>query len=359
MHGPWLFFMGPEFYVRGIERSYRWMREFGADGVFAPLWDVRIIDMVVQLGLPAVICGMEMPTLQACRVVTDDDAVGQMAAKYFLERGFHQFAFCGFEDAIWSQKRGESFGRVVTEVGFEAHDYRTAKSSRRRSTKGKTALIAEWLAALPKPVAVMACNDDRGQDVLAACRIARLEVPGEVAILGVDNDNLVCDLSYPPLSSIAASTERAGYEAACVLDKLMKGQGITPREQEVVISPLYVVSRQSTDVMAIEDRQVAEAVRFIRNNCRMMIQVGDVADAVGLSRRTLEQRFRRALDHSIHEEIKYARVNLMADLLTSTNLPISQITRMLGYPYPNNISRTFKQQKGVSPMEYRKRSAPK
>ncbi len=359
LNGPWLFFMGPEFYVKGIEHSYRWMKDLDADGIIAPLWDDAIIKMIDNIGLPAVICGIEKPSLRACRVVTDDVAVGRMAAGYFLERGFRRFAFCGFNDAIWSRRRGESFSTSVRDVGFETHIYKRRKITKRRSSEAEQTFIAEWLKSLPKPVAIMACNDDRGQDVLAACRLAVLEVPGEVAILGVDDDELVCDLSYPQLSSIAVNTERAGYEAARVLDKLMSGQQIEEDEKVVHISPLHVVTRQSTDIMAIEDQSVADAVHFVRMHSRKMIQVGDVAEAVGLSRRALEQHFKKVLRHSVHDEIKYARVSQMADLLINTNLTMSQIARFLGYPNASNISRYFKKKKGISPMEYRKKFGPK
>ncbi len=188
----------------------------------------------------------------------------------------------------------------------------------------------------------MAGNDDRSQDILAACKIADINVPSEVAILGVDNDELICGLSYPQLSkNTALSTQRAGYEAAKVLGKLMDGQKVAENEQEVSVSPLHVVTKQSTDIMAIEDKQVAEAVHFIRNHSKEIIQVGDVVEAAGLSRRILEQRFQKVLSHSVHEEIKHARVNQMTKMLIETYLSISQIAWSLGFPYTNNISRYF------------------
>jgi LacI family transcriptional regulator len=359
LHGPWLFSMGPEFYVKGIEHSYQWIKEVGADGIIAPLWDNKIIDMIVDLGLPAVICGTEKPALHICRVVTDDIAVGRISAEYFLVHGFERFAFCGFDDAIWSHQRAESFSKTVNKAGFQAYIYRQPKSRNRRTMKGEQNIIAEWLNSLPRPIAIMACNDDRSQDVLAACRIAGIEVPREAAILGVDNDELICDLSYPQLSSIATSTERAGYETARVLDKLMAGQQITETEKVVLISPLQVVTRQSTDITAIEDPKVAEAVHYIRKHSSKVIQVGDVAEAVGLSRRALEQRFRKILAHSVHEEIKYARIHQMANMLVDTNLSISQIASLLGYPDASNVSRYFKKHKGISPSDYRSKFGPK
>lgn len=352
LHGPWLFFTGPEFYVKGIEHSYEWMKSLDSDGIIAPLWDDDIIEMIDSLEVPAVICGIERPSINACRVITDDAAVARMAAEYFLGRGFKNCAFCGFHDAIWSQRRAESFSSTIRQAGYETHLYR--KSVGRPNAKGEQSTIAEWLETLPKPVAVMACNDDRGRDVLAACRIAGLGVPEEVAILGVDDDELICEMSYPQLSSIAVGTQRAGYEAARVLDKLMNGRPIEESEKKVPINPLNVTTRQSTEVMAIEDKSVAEAVNFIRRHSREVIQVGDVAEAVSLSRRALEQRFKKVLAHSIHDEIKYARVNQMADMLSDTNLSMAQIARLLGYPDASNISRYFKQKKGMSPSEYRR-----
>jgi LacI family transcriptional regulator len=358
LHGPWLFFTGPEFYVKGIEHSYEWMKSLDADGIVAPLWDDDIIEMIDKLTIPAVICGIERPSINACRVITDDAAVARMAGLYFLERGFKNFAFCGFEDAIWSRRRAESFSDTIRQAGFETHIYRTSAEND-HTAKGQQSIIAEWLESLPKPTAVMACNDDRGRDVLAACRIAELGVPEEVAILGVDDDELICEMSYPQLSSIAVGTQRAGYEAARVLDKLMKGQPLEESEKRVPINPLNVTTRQSTDVMAIEDKSVAEAVNFIRRHSREVIQVGDVAEAAGLSRRALEQRFKKVLAHSVHDEIKYARVSQMADMLTDTNFSMAQIARLLGYPDASNISRYFKQKKGMSPSEYRRRFGKK
>jgi LacI family transcriptional regulator len=290
---------------------------------------------------------------------TDEAAVGRMAAEYFMERGFKYFAYCGFDDMIWSQQKGDSFKRTLGEFGFETCVYRQPRAKHLCKADKEQILIAKWLKLLPKPIALMTCNDDRSVDILAACKMADIKVPGEVAILGVDNDELVCGLSYPQLSSIALSTKRTGYEAALVLDKLMKRQEIAENEKEVCISPLHIVTRQSTDIMAIEDQQVAEAVQFIRKNSRKIIQVNDVAQAVGLSRRALEQRFRKVLARSVHEEIKYTRVNQMANILISTNLPLSKIAQLLGYPHASNISRYFKQQKGISPSGYRKKFGPK
>jgi LacI family transcriptional regulator len=360
-HGPWLFYMEPEIHKKGRRSQYEWIKELQADGIIGYTWDANLIKAIINLGCPAVIRGLEKPTRHAYCVVTDQAAIARTAVEYFLELGFRRFAYCGYDDMIWSQQRGENFRRTVTESGFnlKTYMYNQPKTRRLRIPDKEQVIIAKWLVSLPKPVAIMAGNDDRSQDILAACKIASINVPSEVAILGVDNDELICGLSYPQLSSIALSTQRAGYEAAQVLGKLMDGQKVPEKEKEVLVSPLHVVTRQSTDIMAIEDKQVAQAVHFIRNHSNEVIQVGNVVEAAGISRRTLEQRFRKTLGHSVLEEIKYARVNQMAKMLVETNLSISQIAWSLGFPYTNNISRYFKQQKGITPLEYRRKYAPK
>lgn len=359
LHGPWLFYMEPEINKKSRKHPYEWIKNLQADGIIGYTWDTNLLKAIINSGYPAMIRGLEKPARNAYCIITDQHAIAQTAVEYFLELGFRRFGYCGFDDMVWSQQRGDEFSRIVTESGYKIYLYCQPKTKRLRTPDKEQVIIAKWLVSLPKPIAVMAGNDDRSQDILAACKIADINVPSEVAILGVDNDELICGLSYPQLSSIALSTQRAGYDAAQVLDKLMDGQKVPEDEQQVSVSPLHVVTRQSTDIMAIEDKQVAEAVNFIRNHSKEVIQVGDVAEAVGLSRRTLEQRFRKVLAHSVHEEIKYARVNQMAKMLTETNLSISQIAWSLGFPYTNNISRYFRRQKGISPLEYRKKFAPK
>lgn len=333
------------------------MRNLEADGIIAYTWDPRLIRTIVDYGLPALIRGIEDPLSTAHPIRTDQAAVGRMAADYFLERGFQRFAYCGFIDVTWSEQRGAHFGRRVAEAGFGTYFYQPSNAGRLRTIDKERMIIAKWLQSLPSPIAVMACNDDRSRDIIAACRLAGVNVPREIAILGVDNDEFICELSYPQLSSIVLNTERAGYEAVGVLNRLMKGERIKRADAIVYVSPLHVVTRQSTDVMAIDDPDVAEAVHFIRMHSREPILVSEVAEAVGLSRRALEQRFRKRLGHSLHDEIKSSRVNQMAQMLIDTRLPISRIAVMLECPDGSNISRYFKKQKGMSPSEYRRKFA--
>lgn len=354
VHGPWLFHMEPEFYRFHRQRPKEWMRQLPADGVIAHLADVRIIESITNLGIPAVIAGIREPATNAHVVVTGDEAIGRMAVDYFLDRGFLRFAYCGLGEMYWSRQRGESFCRKAAQAGCWVSVYEQPGNKSLRREETERPILAEWLRSLPKPIALLACNDDRSKQILAACEMAGLKVPDEIAILGVDNDELVCELGYPQFSSIALSVEAAGHAAATLLGKLMAGQEITAAEKRIEVCPLYVVERQSTDILATEDHEVAAGLRFIRAHAKEAIQVRDVAEAISLSRRALQQRFRHVLGRSVHDEIKRTRIDHMARLLVTTNLSITTIAALLQCTEVKNISRYFRQRIGQTPSQYRK-----
>jgi len=227
----------------------------------------------------------------------------------------------------------------------------------RKLWKDESNLIANWLRSLPKPLGMMTCSDDRSQHVLEACKVARMHVPEEVAIIGTDNDELLCELSNPTLSSVTFNLERAGYEAAKLLDELMDGEPM--KGQKIIVQPTSVITRQSTDILAMDDVEVAAAVRYIREHAQTMIQVRDVVDATALSRRSLEQRFRKVLDRSILDEIKRVHIEQVTRMLIETNYSVKKIALILGHQGTENISRYFKQFTGLNPSEYRQKFGEK
>jgi len=358
-HGTWIFYKKAPFYWRagGGKITLEKIFSTGADGLILREQHTRQqTEKVLAMGIPTVVSPYTEPFSDFPNIVTDDAAIGRMAAEYLLNRGFKQFAYCGFGQMYyWSRHRGESFGQRIAEAGFETHyyEYELHKSRPQHSWEKEQESIADWLRQLPKPIGLMACNDDQGQYVLEACKIVGLYVPEQVAIIGLGNDDLICDLVTPPLSSIAVSAEKAGYEAAEVLDKIMAGKKVT--NQTIVVRPTHVVTRQSTNVFAVDDRDVLAALHFIHRHAnKEAIQVDDVLRAVSLSRRSLYNRFARILGRSVHEEIKRVRVDQLAHLLVSTSLPISHIASTMGYSDIKNIARYFKQQKGMTPLEYRR-----
>jgi LacI family transcriptional regulator len=240
----------------------------------------------------------------------------------------------------------------VAERGYDTVLYKQPKTRADRLWEKEQFYLAQWLSGLPKPVGIMTCNDDRGQHVTEACAIAGLKVPYEVAIVGVDNDDQICDVCYPPLSSVALNVERGGFKAAQLLDQRMRGGDVS--EWTVVVRPSRVVTRRSSESMAIEDGTVADALHYIRRNARNPIQVEDVVEALHASRRTLHDKFKRALGCTVHDEIKRVRVELIIQMLIDTDVSISEIAYNLGYESADHIARYFRAKVGVSPAEYRK-----
>jgi LacI family transcriptional regulator len=210
------------------------------------------------------------------------------------------------------------------------------------------------LKGLPKPLGVMACNDMRGQHVLEACARVRLRVPEEVAVIGVDDDALLCELCDPQLSSVVPNAEGVGYEAAALLDRLMAGKA--PLKTPLLISPLGITTRQSTDILAVEDPHIATALRFIREHACLGATVGDVLAHVPLSRTMLERGFRKYLGRSPQQEIRAIQMKRVSQLLADTNLKLAEIAELAGFKHPEYLNVAFKRDTGQTPGKYRKAS---
>lgn len=354
LYGPWRFYRSPPFYSEPATRRrvFSRLKDWGADGVI--IREPKRNDEIFSMGLPTIVSPNileDNPNFPA--LVIDCATTGRLAAEYLLNRGFKRFAYCGFDDIVWSRDRGESFRKRIAENGFETHFYKQPRTRAQCSWRNEQAYMADWLMSLPKPIGLMSCNDDRGQNVAEICKIVGLYVPDEIAIIGVDNDEVICGLSDPPLSSIPLNAERAGYEAAELLDRLMSGEKMAG--QRIIDCPTHVITRQSTDILAIEDREVVDSVRFIRQHSKEPIQVTDVVETTTLSRRALEQRFRNVLGRSVLSEIRRVRIELVAQMLVDTTLSISQIALALGYTGVDHIARYFKREMGMNLLAYRKK----
>jgi LacI family transcriptional regulator len=327
------------------------MKDLKPDGVL--MREPPGMDKIIMMNIPAVTFPYSQETFsKIANAVVDHVAVGEMAAKHFIDRGFSHFAYIGFEDWWWSLKRKEGFQKTLQQTGYEILAYSSA-TKKKLKWSDELPQIADWIRSLPKPIAVMACNDDRGELVIEACKIANVPVPEEVSVIGVDNDQLVCDLCNPPLSSISLSLEKSGYEAAKLLDQLMSKKLESPHN--IFIIPTHVATRRSTDTLAIDDKEVAAALRFIKNNIKKNLCVSDVVDNVALSRRVLEKRFRTLLNKSIHVEIKQNRIKLMEQMLYDNTMSIMEIAHELNFDDVTHFSRYFHNEKGLSPSKYRKK----
>lgn len=344
-NAPWSFFLGEQ--GRGDDPP-AWLAHWDGDGIIARIESRPIAEAVVASGLPAVdlSAGRFVPSLPW--VETDDEMIARLAADHLLERGFRSFGYCGDTRFQWSQRRKAAFGRLIREVGGQVEEF---EPDARAGISAQIAAIGGWLKRLPKPIGIFAAYDIRGHQVLDACRSAGLAVPEEIAVLGVDNDELLCELAFPPLSSVIPNARRTGYEAAALLDRIMRGEHVPPTETR--IAPLGVCRRQSTDVLAIDDPQIARALRFVRDHACDPIDVSDLLRVVPLSRRILETRFRQLLNHSPHTEILNVRLNRVKQLLTDSDLSLEEIATRAGFAHPEYLSVVFKRETGVTPRDFR------
>jgi LacI family transcriptional regulator len=357
LHGPWAFYITPGDLRQVLPR----MEDWGGTGIIARIETPQVAKAVLSSGLPIIALDLryeqlasDTPLSQLSEVCPDSHKAGRLAAEHLLERGFRHFAFIGvWGDLPWAVQRGEGFAERLGEAGLSCHAFPLSRASQTRRWGREQASLGSWLRELPRPLGVLACDDDRGRQVLEACRGAGLQVPEDIAVVGVDNDELLCELSDPPLSSVALSTEKAGYEAASLLDGLMSGRITEPRR--ILVEPTHVVTRRSSDVLAMDDRQVARALRFIQDNTVRPIGVADVVRHVGGSRRALELRFQQALGHSVNRDIQQARLERAKRLLAETDLSVARVAEASGFGSANYLIRLFHRRCGLSPAAYRQR----
>jgi len=346
-HGPWAFFWEPG----GLEKVGPMLKTLDADGII--LRDVDKLSEARAFGIPAVVVGYSRKEIPGfINVVTDSPRIGQMAAEHLLQCGFKHFAYCSYQRTPWAEARGKFFSKRIRAEGFDIQEYLTPPPARINWPRERR-VMAKWLASLPKPVGVMACNDDIGVQIMEACKLAGLPVPDSVGVIGADNDELVCGLADPAMSSVALNFERAGYESAQALDHLMRHRrGVSP---QIIVQATHIVARRSTDVVAVSDAAVARAMRFIRDHTRGPVTVDEVTEVSGLSRRVLERRFRREFNSSIQVGIRRVRTDQIARLLVETHMPISEIAESLGFPDVQHFARYFRAGKQVSPLAYRRK----
>lgn len=355
LHGPWSFYMTPGDFEQAVPR----MREWGGTGIIARVETPKVAEAILNARVPTIALDLsedqlrpESPLSQLSEMSSDSHQAACMAAEHLLERKFHHYAFVGMAGRVWSSRREAAFIASITAAGFDPHVYSWPTRGRGKDWEREQVILADWLARLPKPIGLMACNDDRGRQVLEACRAAAIRVPEDIAVIGVDNDELLCDLADPPLSSVALNAEQGGYRAAALLDKMIHGRMRKPCR--LVVEPLHVVTRRSTDIIALDDSEVSAALRFIHLNTGRPIRVDDVVDHLQLSRRALEIRFRNALGRTIHDEIQRTRLDRARRLLIESDLPIPKVADAAGYGSASYLGQILHQRLGLTPAQYRR-----
>lgn len=356
IHGPWSI----EFEEGDPGEHFpKWFGRWKWDGIIARVSTPAMAEVIRRTGVPVVDLSGSLPEAGFPHIRSDERLVGSMAAEHLLERGFKNFAFCGFKGTNWSDLRRESFERRVSEAGFTCQEFEnpgptlsfSATDYEEHGERHERDLMA-WLQRLPKPCGLMACNDARGRQVLNCCREQGVAVPNEVAVIGVDKDEIFCELSDMPLSSVILNTQQIGFEAASLLARLMAGGNTGP--SSIHVKPMGVMARQSTDMLAIDDRHIAAALRHIREHACDGLDVESLLRAVPLSRSVLERRFSKILGISPKAEILRVRLERVCRLLAGSDLSLSEVAHKAGFEHPEYMSRLFKKKMGVTPGEFRK-----
>ncbi|MBI9016360.1 MAG: DNA-binding transcriptional regulator [Phycisphaerae bacterium] len=347
----WQVFIKPPDYLPDIiPEMSSWYNMENIDGILAR--DAIKTENILKSKKPIVINDTQREFIpQTSTIVTASLMIGEMAAEYFLGLGFRDFGFCGFQGLSWSQKRLQGYAQTLADKGVSnIYEYKEGVDSKYQNEAGRKN-ITSWLKELPRPVCIFACNDDRAISILEACKIAGLSVPEEVAVLGVDNDELICNLSSPPLSSIELNFEKAGFLAAQHLDQLMQD---TTEHEIIDVEPTDIAVRQSTNIFAIDDKEIINAIIFLRKNYPKPIQVEDVVDVTCLSRRELERRFRKYFKRTINKEIQELRIKMIKKMLLNSNDSICNIAKHIRFTDPEHFSRYFKNATGLSPLQFRR-----
>ncbi|HYY31486.1 MAG TPA: DNA-binding transcriptional regulator [Chthoniobacterales bacterium] len=330
-----------------------WLTSSTWNGILSRPTDYALARLFRRMKVPVVDLNDLHQDLNLPWVGSDHAAIGRLGAAHLLERGFRRFAFCGFSNELWAKLRLEGFRSAVENTNACISVYETPWRGPNTVRWDKDiAQIAEWIKSLPKPVGIMACNDARGLHVLDACERSGVLVPEEAAVVGVDNEEILCELCNPPLSSVVPNPERIGYEAAELLDALM-AEKYQP-QRRITIEPVRVFARQSTDVIASSDWAVASATRYMREQALHGCKVSDVLGRVKLSRSALEKRFRRSLNRSPKQEIRRIQIGRIQQLLCETDFTLEHIAELSGFEHPEYMNVLFKRETGQTPGQYRK-----
>lgn len=337
-----------------------WLSKWQGDGLLVRAETPEMVQAIHELGLPTVDlrCWRYAGAIPAFD--TDPESVVKLAVDHLRERGHIRFGFCGFGGANYSDHRLTLMREYVHSMGHELFTYASpgptdattfgAEQSGMLDQDG----LSRWLSSLQKPIGILACNDIRAQQLLSACHDSQHHVPDEVAVVGVDNDDVICPLCLPPLTSVEPNTQKIGYEAAAMLDRMMNGE-VIPAEITQIPARRIVV-RRSTDAIPVDDADFVQAYRYIRENACLGVSVQEVADAVPMCRRALERRTRTYLGRSPSDVIASIRLARIKELLESTSQPHKQIAKLTGFQHDEHMAKFFKKLTGIPPGEYRRKN---
>jgi LacI family transcriptional regulator len=345
--------------VRRNRQDFDAVREWQPDGVIAIIGRHEPLKPWLSLGCPVVSVATMLADAPIASVSSDDEAAGRQAAAHLIERGLRHFGFVGQEGHAAAELRAKGFSEAVAEArgSYQSlfHPTPLAETPAQDALRFETELL-EWLDALPKPVGVMGWQDRDSIYIVQSCRRLGLRVPDQVAVVGVDDDEIWCNLCIPPLSSVRLPSRRIGYQGAALLDRLMSEPELQMDPPTVRLPPEGVHVRKSSDTVAVDDPLIIEAVAFVRSNLHRRVNVADMVSTLAVSRRALETRFKNILGRSPQQEIHRQQMDAAENLLRMTDLPLKAVAMRSGYRDANHLIRVFAKTKGISPNTFRKQN---
>ena len=346
-HGPWQFYRMPSWFrwdANGEKHILEWARKWKADAIVGR-WNSLRAPLLKSLGIPIVLQNYQTRSTTYSNLTGDYLGTGRMAARFFRKRLFSHFAYFGLKGIIWSEERRQGF---VEELGA---DVSVLEISDNQAAARKS--IVRWLHSLPKPVALFCCDDAHALLISEICKLESIAVPEEIALLGVDNDELYCAISDPPISSIELNEEQGGYLICSQLHRqILSG---TNEPFSVTITPKCIIERQSTDRHNISDSYVAAIVRHLSEHFREDLSVDDIVKLVPLSKRSVELRFRSVMGTTLYQYLTQLRIEHFTRLLVTTDRALEDIAIESVFKDGSNMSRIFRRYQGCSPSEYRKK----
>ncbi|GAB1417225.1 DNA-binding transcriptional regulator [Paludibacter sp.] len=352
-HSSWIFYRLPAYYktLYGKEGIIEWAKDWKADAIIAQ-WDHEGTNLLQQLEIPVILQNLKQRSPFYSNLTGDYKGTGKLAAQFFAKKRFRNFAFYGNKGVIWSQERAEGYRNEVERIGGNYYYFESENLS--DDSWGQSRIeLEDWINSLPKPIALFACDDSFAVQVAELCKINNIKIPDDISLLGVDNDELLCNLSDPTISSIVLDVEKGGYEAGRLIHMLIEKKRTEPFN--IIVNPTRIELRQSTEKYNIENPYIAKVVTYIENNFTEDISIDSFTDIVPLSRRNLEIKFKNEMGISIYQFILNCRVEYFAMLLISTDRTLIDLALESGFCDSKNISRIFKKFKDCSPAEYRKK----
>lgn len=346
-HGPWQLSVDEI----GINEAMHLKPDWQGHGIIARVSDRRLLNELIASGKPVVnVSGIQLKGSKLPSVSSDYHKVAELAVRHFTERGFRNLAYYGESNLGYVERHTQAFVQSSEMQNLPCSVLHKKSNTSARSREAERIELQSWLENLPKPVGILSWGTRLSRDILNVCSESGIAVPEEIAVLAGDYDDLLCEVCDPPLSGVITPAEQIGYEAARLLDMLLRGESPAT---STMIEPTGIHMQRSTDTQMIDDSVLAKALQFIHEHMHVPIQVNDVAEAVNVSRRSLERRFQTTLGYSPARKIQKAHLERAQKLLQETDMNMTDIAAASGYGSPEYMIGVFKKSTGLTPLKYR------